>query len=85
MNHLFDIFLDCFLVCFCFSFFDVNDNPTKKMLNIKHFWGLFSIKLLQKTHWYDYIPFVMLKGLCQNFNFWKDLPKFLCNSKKPSQ
>ena len=32
---------------------NVNDNWTKKMVNIKHFWGLFSIKLLQKIHWYD--------------------------------
>ena len=44
------------------------------MLNIKHFWWFFffffSIKLFTKTHWYDYIHFVMLKGLCQKFTFW---------------
>ena len=62
-----------------------NDNWNKKMLNIKHFWGLISIKLLQKTHTYDYIPFVMLKGFYQKFTFWKDVAKFVCNFKEPSQ
>ena len=42
------------------------------------------MKLLQKTHWYDYIPFVMLKGLCQKFTFWKDLDNFVHNFKEPS-
>ena len=51
--------------------------------NIKHFWGLFLIKLLQKPHWYDYMPFVMLKG--QKCTFWKDLAKFVCNFKELSQ
>ena len=55
------------------------------MLNIKHFWGLISIKLLQKTHTYDYIPFVMLEGFYQKFTFWKDVAKFVCNFKAPSQ
>ena len=54
------------------------------MLNIKGFWGLFSIKPLQKTHWYDYMPFVMLKGLCQKFTIWKGLPRFVCNFKEIS-
>lgn len=31
--------------------------------------GFFSIKLHQKTCWYDYISFVMLKWLCQMFTF----------------
>ena len=55
------------------------------MLNIKHFWGLFLIKLLQKTHWYDYMPFAMQKGLRQKFTFWKGLAKFVCNFKELSQ
>lgn len=50
------------------------------MLDIKNFWKHFSIKRLQKTHWYDYI--VMLKGLCQKFIFWKRLSKFAGNFKE---
>ena len=61
-----------------------NDIWIKKMLNIKHFWGLFSIKLLQKTHWYD-MYFDMLKRLCPKFTFWKSLAKFVCNFRTLSQ
>ena len=42
------------------------------------------IALHQKTHWHDCIPFVMLKGLCKEFIFWKDLAKFVCNFKEPN-
>ena len=53
----------------------------RKCLILRTFGGLITFG----THWYDYIPFVMLKGLCQKFTFWKDLAKFVTNFKETSQ